>query len=80
MLSAGRKCKHRMRALSGFGNALAVYALRVAATYLLEGSPRTLLRPEAAGLRLAYALLAVLFGVYHFVLAWPAFRWKGANR
>ena len=46
--------------LSSFRNALAVYFLWVAATYFLEGLPRTLLRPEASGLRLAYALIANL--------------------
>jgi hypothetical protein len=38
--------------------ALGLYALWTALTYLLEGLPRTLLRPEATGLRLAYALVA----------------------
>lgn len=42
------------------GWALAVYALWAAATYLLEGLPGTLVRPEAVGLRLAYALIANL--------------------
>jgi hypothetical protein len=37
-----------------------VYAAWVLATYLLEGLPRTLLRPEATGLRIAYALVANL--------------------
>jgi hypothetical protein len=37
---------------------LAVYACWVAATYALEGSPRTLLRPDAPGLRLGYTLVA----------------------
>lgn len=46
--------------MSSFRNALALYLLWVAATYLLEGLPRTLHRPEATGLRLAYALLANL--------------------
>ncbi len=46
--------------MSSFRNALAVYLLWVAATWLLEGLPRTLLRPEAPGLRLAYALIANL--------------------
>lgn len=41
-------------------NALAVYLLWVAATYVLEGLPGTLVRPEAVGLRLAYALVANL--------------------
>jgi len=39
---------------------VAVYLLWVAATWLLEGLPRTLLRPEATGLRLAYASIANL--------------------
>jgi hypothetical protein len=38
--------------------ALGLYALWVLATYLLEGLPRTLLRPEAQALRLAYTLVA----------------------
>jgi hypothetical protein len=42
------------------GNALAAYLAWVAATYLLEGLPGTLLRPEAVGLRLAYAGVASL--------------------
>lgn len=46
--------------MSSFRNALAVYLLWVLATWLLEGLPRTLLRPEAAGLRLGYALVANL--------------------
>jgi hypothetical protein len=37
---------------------LGLYALWVATTYLLEGLPRTLLRPEAQALRLAYTLAA----------------------
>lgn len=41
-------------------NAFALYALWVIATYLLEGLPGTLIRPEAVGLRLAYALVANL--------------------
>ena len=41
-------------------NALALYALWVIATYLLEGLPGTLIRPEAVGLRLVYALIANL--------------------
>jgi hypothetical protein len=41
-------------------NALLVYAVWTAATYVLEGLPGTLLRPEAVGLRLAYALVANL--------------------
>lgn len=41
-------------------SALAIYAAWVIATYLLEGLPGTLLRPEATGLRLAYALIANL--------------------
>jgi hypothetical protein len=39
---------------------LTVYAVWVAATYLLEALPGTLARPEASGLRLAYALVANL--------------------
>jgi hypothetical protein len=42
-------------------NAVAVYVAWVAATYLLEGMVGTLLRPEAIGLRLAYAIVANLF-------------------
>lgn len=40
--------------------AFAIYAAWVLATYLLEGLPGTLVRPEAVGLRLAYALVANL--------------------
>lgn len=48
-------------------NALAVYIAWVAATYLLEGMAGTLLRPEAVGLRLAYAIVAnVAIGI-----VWP---------
>lgn len=43
---------------------LATYAAWVGATYLLEGLPRTLQRPEAEGLRALYAVLAnLLVGV-----------------
>lgn len=38
--------------------ALALYVVWTLATYLLEGLPRTLLRPEAVSLRLAYTLVA----------------------
>jgi hypothetical protein len=38
--------------------ALGLYVAWVLATYLLEGRPRTLLRPEAPVLRLAYAVVA----------------------
>jgi hypothetical protein len=41
-------------------NAFALYLAWVAATYLLEGLPGTLVRPEAVGLRLAYAVVANL--------------------
>src|SRR5687767_9622220 len=37
-----------------------MYLAWVAATYLLEGLPQTLLRPEAAGLRMLYAVVANL--------------------
>jgi len=47
-------------ARTALGNAFALYALWVLATYLLEGLPGTLIRPEAVGLRLAYALVANL--------------------
>lgn len=40
--------------------ALALYVAWSGATYLLEGLPGTLLRPEASGLRAAYALVANL--------------------
>ena len=44
--------------------ALTVFAVWMGATYALEGAPRTLLRPEAAGLRVAYAVVAnLLVGV-----------------
>lgn len=39
-------------------HALAIYVLWVAATYVLEGMAGTLLRSDAMGLRLAYALVA----------------------
>jgi hypothetical protein len=42
------------------GWSLGLYALWAGATYLLEGRPSTLLRPEAVNLRLAYAVLANL--------------------
>jgi hypothetical protein len=43
---------------------LATYAAWVGATYLLEGLPRTLQRPEVEGLRVLYAVLAnLLVGV-----------------
>jgi hypothetical protein len=48
------------RAKAVVRNALAIYLAWVAATYLLEGLPGTLVRPEAVGLRLAYALIANL--------------------
>jgi len=45
-------------------HALAAYVAWVAATYLLEGLPGTLIRPEAVGLRLAYAVGAgLLLGI-----------------
>lgn len=45
-------------------NALLVFVAWTAATYLLEGLPGTLVRPEAVGLRLAYALVAnLLIGI-----------------
>jgi hypothetical protein len=53
--------------------AAAVYAAWGVATYLLEGYPRTLLRPEATGLRAAYAAIANL-GVGIIGGAWAA-RW-----
>jgi hypothetical protein len=40
------------------GWSVGLYALWTAATYLLEGRPSTLLRPEAVDLRIAYAVLA----------------------
>jgi hypothetical protein len=40
--------------------ALGLFACWMAATYLFEGLPRTLLRPEATGLRLLYATLVNL--------------------
>jgi hypothetical protein len=40
------------------GPALALCVLWIVATYLLEGRPRTLLQPEAPGLRLAYIFVA----------------------
>lgn len=47
-------------AAKAVGNPLALYVAWVAATYLLEGLPGTLLRPEAVGLRIAYAAVASL--------------------
>jgi hypothetical protein len=44
----------------GLSDAFAVYVAWVVATYLLEGLPGTLVRPDAVGLRLAYALVANL--------------------
>lgn len=38
--------------------AAALYVAWLAATWLLEGRPRTLLRPEATGLRMVYAIVA----------------------
>lgn len=50
-------------AICGVSSAAAVYLVWVAATYTLEGSRHTLLRPEAEADRLAYAFLAnVLLG------------------
>ena len=47
-----------------FTYALALYALGVGCTYLLEGHPHTLLRPEATPLRLGYTLIAnILNGI-----------------
>src|SRR5918993_3069051 len=44
--------------------AIGLYLVWVLATYLLEGSIHTLLRPEAMGARLSYALVAnVLIGI-----------------
>ena len=41
-------------------NAFFIYVAWIVATYLLEGMPGTLVRPEAVGLRLAYAVVANL--------------------
>lgn len=54
MLSPRWKSKRRV------GEVLALYVAWTGATYLLEGLPRSLLRPEATGLRLAYAVIANL--------------------
>lgn len=43
------------------GGALLLYLLWCLATYALEGSQHTLLRPEAVGLRLVYTLVANMF-------------------
>ena len=49
--------------------AIALYLLWVLATYLLEGRILTLQRPEAAGARLVYALVAnILIGIGGSVL------------
>jgi hypothetical protein len=46
------------------GASFGLWAVWTAATFLLEGYPRTLLRPDAVGLRIAYALIAnILIGV-----------------
>lgn len=50
----------RMQTRAALRYALLTYLAWVAATYLLEGMPGTLARPEAVGLRLAYALVANL--------------------
>jgi hypothetical protein len=46
--------------LQAVASVLGLYALWVFATYLLEGAPGTLLRPEAHGLRLIYTVVANL--------------------
>lgn len=59
-------------------HALAAYAAWTAATYLLEGLPGTLLRPEAVALRLAYALVAsLLLGI--LLPLWLLGRWARAG-
>jgi len=59
-------------------HALAAYAAWAAATYLLEGLPGTLLRPEAVGLRLAYAVVAsLLLGI--LLPLWLLGRWARAG-
>lgn len=50
----------RTASLKFVGPALALFALWMAATYVLEGRILTFLRPEAAGARLAYAVVANL--------------------
>jgi hypothetical protein len=58
--------------------ALGLYLAWTLATYLLEGRPRTLHRPEAATLRVAYALVAnLLVGVV--AAAWLARRYVAAR-
>ena len=55
-----------------------LYAAWTAATYLLEGRPRTLLSPEATGLRIVYTLVAnLLFGLGGAALL---LGWLGASR
>lgn len=57
---------------------IVVYLAWAAATYLLEGLPQTLLRPEAAGLRVLYAVVANLIvglGGSGLMLAELARRW-----
>ncbi len=50
--------------LAALLTALALFLTWAAATYILEGLPRTLLRPEAARLRLAYAVMVnIVIGV-----------------
>lgn len=46
--------------LTALGYALALFTAWMAGTYLFEGLPRALLRPEAAALRLAYAVVVNL--------------------
>jgi hypothetical protein len=46
--------------LEAVTSVLGLYALWVLTTYLLEGAPGTLLRPEAHGLRLTYTVIANL--------------------
>jgi hypothetical protein len=59
-MSAARTPNTRMALSLAFG----LYLVWVLATYLLEGRIRTLLRPEAMGARLSYALIAnVLIGI-----------------
>jgi len=61
--------------------AAALYLAWVAATYVLEGLPRTLLRPEATALRAVYALVAnitVGLGGSAIVLVWVARRHPAA--
>jgi hypothetical protein len=67
------------RHITALAGAFALYLVWVLATWLLEGLPRTLLRPEATSLRLAYALVAnVAIGLA--LPLWLLRRWVRSGR